>query len=453
MIGSRVTGMSLETFAVDHGVSAVGYALVEDDRPGRFEVETADALGVPNGPQRGALQHGEDVTLADGRVVRSGEVLGSPRAGRRIVISGDTAPTDTVVGAATGATLLVHEATFLEDERERARDTSHSTAVDAATIAREAGVGVLALTHLSNRYSGRDAAREAREVFADTVVPRDFDTIELPFPERGEPRLVKGGAIHRGEVATSLRSQPRARPSAWRRTDHSRCARHQGGSAAAPATGRTAPAARLGLGRGLVMEIDFARDARMWLGLYEIELATVSCRALRRGWNVLRHRRRESATTRSPSPGSARGRVLAVEADAGVYARLERSIAANPTLSPLIVVRQASVARVTDGARGRSVSIDDLAYGHGGFVPDLVKLDVEGSEVAALRGRAEAPRRAQAAHHHRDALGGSRRRVPVAARRPRLLGHDSRASALAPRGALARVQPLAASPAADPPRP
>lgn len=189
-------GYVLETFAVDHGVSAVGYALVEDERPGRFEVETADALGVPNGPERGALQHGEDVTLADGRIVRSHEVLGPPRAGRTIVISGDTAPTDTVVAAAAGATLLVHEATFLEDERERARDTAHSTASDAATIARDAGVGVLALTHLSNRYSGRDAAREAREVFTDTVVPRDFDTIELPFPERGEPRLVKGGALH-----------------------------------------------------------------------------------------------------------------------------------------------------------------------------------------------------------------------------------------------------------------
>ncbi len=204
--GDRLTrdGYAVETFAVDHGVSAIGYALVEADRPGRFEVETADALGVPNGPERGALQHGEEVTLADGRVVRPNDVLGPPRTGRRLVISGDTAPTDSVVAAAGGATLLVHEATFLEDERERARDTAHSTAVDAASIARDAGVAMLALTHLSNRYSGRDAAREAREVFAETVVPRDFDTIELPFPERGEPRLVKGGGMHRGESAEAL---------------------------------------------------------------------------------------------------------------------------------------------------------------------------------------------------------------------------------------------------------
>ena len=199
-------GYTLATFAVDHGVSAVGYALVEAARPGRFEVDVADALGVPGGPERGALQRGESVTVEDGRVVRPEDVLGPPRLGRKLVISGDTAPSPTVVEAATGANLLVHEATFLEDERERARDTSHSTAGDAATTAREAGVALLALTHLSNRYSGRDAAREAREVFPDTVVPRDFDTIELPFPERGEPRLVKGGASHgrmSGEIVES----------------------------------------------------------------------------------------------------------------------------------------------------------------------------------------------------------------------------------------------------------
>ncbi len=189
-------GYRLEAFAVDHGVSALGYALVEDGRPGRFDVDAADALGVPGGAERGALQRGEAVTVADGKVVRPEDVLGEPRAGRKIVITGDTAPAPSVVEAAAGATLLVHEATFLEDERERAEDTSHSTAVDAATTAREAGVAFLALTHLSNRYSGREAAAEARTIFPDTVVPRDFDTIELPFPERGEPRLVKGGAAH-----------------------------------------------------------------------------------------------------------------------------------------------------------------------------------------------------------------------------------------------------------------
>jgi ribonuclease Z len=190
-------GYELRAFAVDHGVSATGYAFVEEERPGRFDVAVADALGVPPGPERGALQAGEEVRVPGGRVVRPNDVLGPPRSGRKLVVTGDTGPFPGVVEAAAGADLLVHEATFLEDERERARDTAHSTAADAAGIAREADVELLALTHLSNRYSGRDAADEARAVFPDTVVPRDFDIIELPFKERGTPRLVKGGAIHR----------------------------------------------------------------------------------------------------------------------------------------------------------------------------------------------------------------------------------------------------------------
>jgi ribonuclease Z len=187
----------LTTFSVAHGVSSVGYALVEDDRPGRFAVETADSLGVPSGPERGALQRGEPVTLADGRVVTPDQVLGEPRPGRTIVIAGDTGPSPTVVEAARGAELLVHEATFLEDERDRARETAHSTALEAAELARDAEVSMLALTHLSNRYFGPEAAREARAVFPDTVVPRDFDVIEIPFPERGSPELHKGGAQQR----------------------------------------------------------------------------------------------------------------------------------------------------------------------------------------------------------------------------------------------------------------
>ena len=185
----------LEVVPVDHGVSAVGYALVEDERPGRFDVEAADALGVPNGPERGLLQRGEPLTLADGRVVTPDQVLGRARPGRKLVLAGDTAPSPHVVEAARDADLLVHEATFLEDERERARETLHSTAADAAQVALAAQVGMLALTHVSTRYFGPELAREARMVFSETVVPRDFDVIEIPFPERGVPQLVKGGAL------------------------------------------------------------------------------------------------------------------------------------------------------------------------------------------------------------------------------------------------------------------
>ncbi len=184
----------IEAFAVDHGVSALGYALVEHERPGRFDVEAADALGVPPGPERGLLQRGEPVTLPGGRVISPEEVLGEPRPGRKVVLTGDTAPSPGVVQAAYRADLLVHEATFSMVERERARETLHATAAEAAEVARLAQVRLLALTHVSTRYFGAELAREAREVFPETVLPRDFDVIEVPFPERGAPRLVKGGA-------------------------------------------------------------------------------------------------------------------------------------------------------------------------------------------------------------------------------------------------------------------
>jgi ribonuclease Z len=187
-------GYRIEAFAVDHGVTAIGYRLVEDGRPGRFDVDAANRLGVPDGRERGLLQHGESVTLADGRVVSPNEVLGEPRAGRTVVLAGDTAPAASVVDAAAGADLLVHEATFLADEHDRARETRHSTAGEAALVAREAGVKLLALTHVSTRYFGHQVVEEATQLFPATVVPRDFDLVRIPFPERGEPELVRSGA-------------------------------------------------------------------------------------------------------------------------------------------------------------------------------------------------------------------------------------------------------------------
>jgi ribonuclease Z len=162
---------------------------VEDDRPGRFDVEAARRLGVADGPDFGRLQRGETVNG-----VRPEQVLGETRSGRRIVLSGDTAPCQAVEAFAHDADLLIHESTFLEDERARARDTSHSTARQAAEIARDAGVRLLALTHLSTRYFPRDVRDEARATFPATVVPRDFDAIAVPFHERGEPALVKAEA-------------------------------------------------------------------------------------------------------------------------------------------------------------------------------------------------------------------------------------------------------------------
>ncbi len=192
-------GYRLATFGVSHGVRSLGWSLIEAKRPGRFDVEGADALGVPNGPERGVLQRGEQVILADGRTVTPEQVLGPPRAGRKIVVTGDTAPSEEIVEAAWGADVLVTEATFSEEERDRAEETLHQTAAQAAETARRANVGLLALTHLSNRYFGPEIAREAREIFPETVVPRDFDLVEVPFAERGSPQLIKGGALHRPE--------------------------------------------------------------------------------------------------------------------------------------------------------------------------------------------------------------------------------------------------------------
>ncbi len=184
----------IRAFAVDHHAQALGYVIAEATRPGRFDVAAAAALGVPPGRERGALQRGEPVTLAGGEIVTPAQVLGPGRPGRSLAFTGDTAPAASVVVAARGVDLLVHEATFCADELERARETGHSTAGQAALVAREAGVKLLALTHLSSRYTGHVVGDEARELFPNTVVPGDFDVVEIPMPERGEPTLVRRGA-------------------------------------------------------------------------------------------------------------------------------------------------------------------------------------------------------------------------------------------------------------------
>jgi ribonuclease Z len=182
----RRDGFEIVPFAVRHRGVASGYALIEDARPGRFDAELAERLGVTPGPDFGRLQRGERV----GGVAPE-QVVGDSRRGRRIVISGDTAPTDAVVVAAHRADVLVHEATFLHEDADRAAQTGHSTARQAAQVAADAEVEMLALTHLSARYSGGQVRDEARAVFPGAEVPRDFDTIEIPLPERGGPELVR----------------------------------------------------------------------------------------------------------------------------------------------------------------------------------------------------------------------------------------------------------------------
>ncbi len=179
-------GYKIAPVSVSHRGPAFGYVLYEDERPGQFDPEVATQLGLTPGPEFGTLQRGETV-----KGVTPEQVLGPPRPGRKLVISGDTIPCETVRIAAHHADLLIHEATFAEDEVDRAAETRHSTAGQAASLAREADVTLLALTHFSSRYPAGVLRDEARAVFPGAVVPRDFDTIEIPFPERGEPGLVR----------------------------------------------------------------------------------------------------------------------------------------------------------------------------------------------------------------------------------------------------------------------
>jgi ribonuclease Z len=182
----RRDGYDLEVFATEHRADTVGYALREHTRLGRFNPDLAREMGVPEGPLWGKLHKGETVTLPDGRRVGPDDLVGQPRAGRTIVFSGDTRPTTSLLQAARGADLLIHEATFSHEEADRAVETGHSTAQEAAVIARDAGVRQLVLTHISARYT-RDApelATEARAIFPETLVAKDGMTVEVAFPEQ-----------------------------------------------------------------------------------------------------------------------------------------------------------------------------------------------------------------------------------------------------------------------------
>jgi ribonuclease Z len=183
----------IEAFPVEHRTRALGYALLEDDRPGRFDPDEAIRLGVEPGPAFKQLQDGEEVDGKDGKV-RPDQVMGDDRLGRAIAITGDTGPCKATVEAAHDADLLVHDASFMVEDGDRARETGHSTGTDAAEVAAEAGVKMLALVHISSRYHVGKALEEAKAVFPNTVAPRDFDTVEIPFPERGEPTLIPKGA-------------------------------------------------------------------------------------------------------------------------------------------------------------------------------------------------------------------------------------------------------------------
>lgn len=185
--GGRVyedESVRVECAPLIHRAPTFGYAIVEKEQTGRFDVEMAQALGVPAGPLYGRLKQGESVTLPDGRTIHGADLVGPPRPGRKLVYCGDTTYTPNAVALARDADVLIHEATYLEEDRPLAVRAQHSTALSAARVAREASVQLLLLTHISPRYEagGRlnDLLAEARSVFPNTLLADDFFTYEIP---------------------------------------------------------------------------------------------------------------------------------------------------------------------------------------------------------------------------------------------------------------------------------
>jgi ribonuclease Z len=178
-------GYSIHVLKTEHSIPSIGYALVEDERLGRFNREKAIELGVPPGPMFSKLHQGEAVEI-DGRTIRTEDVVGEPRPGRKIVYSGDTRPCEAVLKASSGADLLIHDGTLADEKADWAFESMHSTAGEAATIAKEAGVHRLILTHISSRYS-EDVSpilNDAKKVFEHVTVADDLMEIEIPYRDK-----------------------------------------------------------------------------------------------------------------------------------------------------------------------------------------------------------------------------------------------------------------------------
>ena len=181
----RREGYEIQVFGTEHGGGSVGYALREHERRGRFDVEKARAAGIPEGPLWGKLTKGEPITLPNGPTFQPSDFVGPKRPGRLVVLTGDTRPCAAVVDAAQGADLLIHEATFGEEERDRAKETGHSTAKEAAQVALAAKARRLVLSHVSARYSisAEELIKEAKPVFDNVTVAKDGMTVGVPFAD------------------------------------------------------------------------------------------------------------------------------------------------------------------------------------------------------------------------------------------------------------------------------
>ncbi|MFZ2472382.1 MAG: ribonuclease Z [Methanothrix sp.] len=176
----KMKGCQVRAISTHHSVPSLGFSLEEDTRLGRFNRDAATSLGIPPGPLFGKLQHGQEIEV-NGKRIEPDQVMGPARPGRRIVYTGDTRPCKSVQLASMGADLLIHDCALAGDMAEWARETKHSTATEAAEVAKNADVGQLVLTHISSRYS-EDTSRllkEAKSTFERTIVAEDLMSLEI----------------------------------------------------------------------------------------------------------------------------------------------------------------------------------------------------------------------------------------------------------------------------------
>ena len=181
----KMKGFQVRAISTQHSVPSLGYSLEEDMRLGRFNRDAATNLGIPSGPLFGKLQHGQGIEV-DGIKIKPNQVMGPERPGRKIVYTGDTRPCKSVQQASMGADLLIHDCALANDMVEWAKETKHSTAAEAAEVAKNADVGQLVLTHISSRYSEDTSQllKEAKSIFERTIVAEDLMSLEISLKDK-----------------------------------------------------------------------------------------------------------------------------------------------------------------------------------------------------------------------------------------------------------------------------
>lgn len=172
----------IRALKTEHNISSLGYALIENPRPGRFNREKAIKLGIPPGPLFAKLQKGNPVEV-NGKLINPEDVMGAPRPGRTVVYSGDTRPCKSILEASRNADVLIHDGSFADEMADWAEESKHSTAGEVAALAKEAGVRKLILTHISSRYTddAEPILTDSKKIFENVIIAEDLMEIEIPY--------------------------------------------------------------------------------------------------------------------------------------------------------------------------------------------------------------------------------------------------------------------------------